>query len=63
MPYKIENIGSQFDNKAIASLEEKLNAHEQSGWKFHSVFMIQHKTCLGLASTNTYLGVFEAPRA
>jgi hypothetical protein len=61
MPYRIENIGSAFDNKAIEALSQRLNQSESAGWEFHSVFMIQHKTCLGLSSANTYLAVFKKP--
>jgi hypothetical protein len=57
--YRIENIGSAFDNKGIEALTQRLNQNESAGWKFHSVFMIQHKTCLGLSSANTYLAVFQ----
>lgn len=60
MAYRIENLGAAFNDKAIKALEERLNANDASGWEFHSVFMIQHKTCLGLSTTNTYLAVYKS---
>lgn len=59
MAYKIENLGAAFNDRAIKDLERRLNANEATGWEFHSVFMIQHKTCLGLSTANTYLAVFK----
>jgi hypothetical protein len=60
MAYKIENLGAAFNDKAIKGLEDRLNANESGGWDYHSVFMIQHKTCLGLSTANTYLAVFKS---
>jgi hypothetical protein len=59
VPYRIENLGAAFNDRAIAALSQKLNAFEGEGWNFDSVFMIQHKTCLGLSTTNSYLAVFH----
>ncbi|MCU1588988.1 MAG: hypothetical protein JWP11_244 [Frankiales bacterium] len=59
MAYHIQNIGSAFNDKAIAGLVNKLNANEQQGWNFHSVMMIEHRTCLGLVKTNSYLAIFK----
>jgi hypothetical protein len=59
MPYRIENIGSAFNDRAIAALTQRLNTNEANGWEFHSVFMIEHRTCLGLQKTNSYLAVFK----
>jgi hypothetical protein len=57
--YTIQNIGSTFDNKAIEGLAQRLTQNEANGWEFHSVFMVQHRTCLGLVKANTYLAVFK----
>jgi len=57
--YSIQNIGSVFNDRSIETLTQKLNQNEAAGWEFHSVFMVQHRTCLGLSSSNTYLAVFK----
>lgn len=59
MAYHIEKIGSAFNDKAINGLVSRLNANEQQGWDFHSVMMIEHRTCLGLVKTNSYLAIFK----
>ncbi len=59
MTYHIENIGSTFNDKAIAGLTSRLNANEQNGWDFHSVMMIEHRTCLGLVKTSSYLAIYR----
>lgn len=59
MKYKIEQIGAQFSNKGITSLEERFNQYSTQGYKFHSVFQIQKPGCLGIgAPTITYLAVY-----
>ncbi|WP_428665738.1 hypothetical protein [Runella sp.] len=59
MDYKIEQIGAQFTNKAIANLETRFTQHANEGYKFHSVFQIQKPGCLGIgAPTITYLAVY-----
>jgi len=59
MQYKIEAIGSQFSDKAIGSLESRLNQQAAQGYKFHSVFHITKPGCLGLGTpTSTYLAVY-----
>ncbi len=59
MAYVIRNIGSSFNDRTIEGLVEQLNQYDQQGWDFHSVFMVQHRSCLGLAKVNTYLAVFK----
>ncbi len=59
MQYKIEQIGSQFSNKAINSLESRFNKYSEQGYKFHSVFQIQKPGCLGIGTPSiTYLAVY-----
>jgi hypothetical protein len=59
MQYKIEQIGAEFSNKAIGSLEQNFNKHAEQGYKFHSVFQVQKPGCLGFgAPTITYLAVY-----
>ena len=60
MAYTIQNIGSAFNDRTIEALTQRLNQNESAGWDFHSVFMVQHRTCLGLSSSNTYLAVFKS---
>ncbi len=59
MQYKIEQIGSQFSNKAINGLENRFNKYATQGYKFHSVFQIQKPGCLGIGTPSiTYLAVY-----
>ncbi len=59
MKYKVEPIGAEFSNKAIASLEKLLEARATEGYKFHSVFQVSQPGCLGIGQgTTTYLAVY-----
>jgi hypothetical protein len=59
MQYKIEQIGAEFSNKAISSLEQNFNKYAEQGFKFHSVFQVQKPGCMGFGSpTITYLAVY-----
>jgi len=59
MQYKIESIGAEFSNKGIANLEKRFEAHANEGFKFHSVFQVQQRGCLGLGQpVITYLAVY-----
>lgn len=59
MQYKIEQIGSQFSNKAISGLENRFNKYSEQGYNFHSVFQIQKPGCLGIGTPSiTYLAVY-----
>ena len=59
MQYKIEQIGAEFSNKAISSLESRFNTYASQGYKFHTVFQVQKPGCLGIGSpTITYLAVY-----
>ena len=59
MQYKIEQIGAQFSNTAIAALETKFTQYAGQGYKFHSVFQVQKPGCLGIGTpTITYLAVY-----
>lgn len=60
MQYKIEQIGSQFSNKAINSLEHRFNKYSEQGYEFHTVFQIQKPGCLGIGTPSvTYLAVYR----
>jgi hypothetical protein len=62
MQYKIESIGAEFSNKAIASLEQRFTSKASEGYNFHSVFQIQQPGCLGIGKpTITYLAVYVKP--
>lgn len=59
MNYKIESIGAEFSDKAIKSLEKRLDAKAAEGYKFHSVFQVQQPGCLGIGrASSTYLAVY-----
>lgn len=59
MQYKVESIGAQFSNKAIAGLEDRFNKYSDQGYEFHSVFQIQKPGCLGIGAPSiTYLAVY-----
>jgi hypothetical protein len=59
MQYKIEQIGTEFSNKAISNLEQHFNKYAEQGFKFHSVFQVQKPGCLGFGSpTITYLAIY-----
>jgi hypothetical protein len=59
MQYKIEQIGSEFSNKAITGLESRFNKYSEQGYKFHSVFQVQKPGCLGIGTPSiTYLAVY-----
>ncbi len=53
--YRIENIGRAFNSKSREQLQETLNAAEQEGWEFHSVFSVSESTCLGQSSETLYM--------
>ena len=60
MKYRVQPIGKEFSDKAIKTLEEKLNLAHEKGYRFHSVMEIQQPGCGGLGTpTITYLAVFE----
>lgn len=59
MQYKVESIGAEFSNKAIANFEKLLAARASQGYKFHSVFQVSQPGCLGIGQgTTTYLAVY-----
>ncbi len=59
MKYKVESIGAQFSDKAIAELESRFDAKASAGYKFHSVFHVSQPGCLGMGQgTTTYLAVY-----
>ena len=61
MPNQVVRIGSSFNDKSIEQLNATLNAQEAVGWRFHSVFKIEHRSgCLSLTKQQTYLAVFES---
>lgn len=59
MQYKVESIGAEFSNKAIANFEKLLSERASDGYKFHSVFQVSQPGCLGTGQgTTTYLAVY-----
>jgi hypothetical protein len=58
--YSIVNIGASFSNKDRKQLEETINRHGEQGWRFHSVFTVESRGCLGLFRQTTNFMVLEA---
>jgi hypothetical protein len=58
--YSIINIGASFSNKDRQRLEETINSHGKQGWRFHSVFTVESRGCLGLFRQTTNFMVLEA---
>lgn len=59
MQYKIDQIGTEFSDKGIQNLVNRLNSNGDAGWKFHSVFHVQKPGCLVFGSpSNIYLVVY-----
>ena len=59
MQYKVESIGAEFSDKAIKTLEKRLDSQASAGYKFHSVFQVSQPGCLGIGQgTTTYLAVY-----
>jgi hypothetical protein len=61
LPYQIINVGRVFTEKTRESLTQNLNAYEQQGWEFHSVFAVTERTgCLGTNTAETLYMVLKA---
>lgn len=58
--YSIINIGASFSNKDRKKLEETINGYGEQGWRFHSVFTVESRGCLGLFRQTTNFMVLEA---
>lgn len=58
--YKVLNIGASFSNKDRERLEQTINGHGEQGWRFHSVFTVESRGCLGLFRETTNFMVLEA---
>jgi hypothetical protein len=58
--YSVINIGASFSNKDRKRLEETINSHGEQGWRFHSVFTVESRGCLGLFRQTTNFMVLEA---
>jgi len=58
--YSIVNIGASFSNKDRQRLEETINSYGEQGWRFHSVFTVESRGCLGLFRQTTNFMVLEA---
>lgn len=64
MPYRVENIGAQFNAKGVSALADMMNTIEQEGWKFQFAFPITNATgCLGLTKQQSTLAVFHRDRS
>jgi hypothetical protein len=60
MKYRVQSIGKVFSDKAVKTLEDKLNLAHEKGYRFHSVMEVQQPGCLGIGAPSiTYLAVFE----
>jgi phenylacetate-coenzyme A ligase PaaK-like adenylate-forming protein len=61
LAYQIVNVGKVFSEKTRQALTEQLNAQEQQGWEFHSVFGVTERTgCLGGSTSETLYMVLKA---
>jgi Domain of unknown function (DUF4177) len=58
--YRILNIGASFSNKDQKKLEDLVNNYGEQGWRFHSVFSVESRGCLGLFRETTNFMVLEA---
>lgn len=58
--YRIVNIGASFSNKDQKKLEDTINNYGEQGWRFHSVFSVESRGCLGLFRESTNFMVLEA---
>jgi len=58
--YRILNIGASFSNKDQKKLEDTVNNYGEQGWRFHSVFSVESRGCLGLFRETTNFMVLEA---
>jgi hypothetical protein len=58
--YRVVNIGASFSNKDQKRLEESINNSGEQGWRFHSVFTVESRGCLGLFRQTTNFMVLEA---
>jgi hypothetical protein len=58
--YQIINIGASFSNKDQKRLEAVINNHGEQGWRFHSVFSVESRGCLGFFRQTTNFMVLEA---
>jgi hypothetical protein len=54
------NIGGSFSNKDQKRLESQINDAGAQGWRFHSVFTVESRGCLGLFRQTTNFMVLEA---
>lgn len=61
MKYRVEPIGSEFNDKAIADLAGLFSARSAEGWELHTVFSVKKTGCMGSSEGMTYLAVFKRP--
>jgi hypothetical protein len=54
------NIGASFSSKDQKRLEQTINNYGEQGWRFHSVFTVESRGCLGLLRQSTNFMVLEA---
>jgi hypothetical protein len=63
LAYHIVSIGKVFTDKTREALTQQLNAHEEQGWEFHSVFGVSERTgCLGTNTSETLYMVLKSRR-
>lgn len=56
--YLVEPIGAAFTQKDYGKLSSHLSSRSAEGYRFHSVFHVEQKGCLGGSQGTTYLAVF-----
>lgn len=60
MTYHVENIGTQFNGKALQALTDRLNANEQNGWELVLTFPVTVSSgCLGMTRQQSTFAVFR----
>ena len=58
LQYLVEPIGAAFSQKDLGKLSEHLTQRAADGYKFHSVFHVEQKGCMGSSQRTTYLAIF-----
>lgn len=61
MKYRVESIGTSFNDKEIEDLSNKLTAKSAEGWELHTVFSVEKRGCFNSSDGKTYLAVYRAP--
>jgi hypothetical protein len=60
MPYLVEDIGAQFNDKGVKALADRMNEMERAGWQLTFAFPITKASgCLGLTKLQSTLAIFH----